>query len=96
MSGALISGLSAVLEILLNMAQLLVISSVIISWVNADPSNQIVQMIQNLSEPMFRPFRKLTANLPGPIDWAPLCVLLIIVFLQRGLIPYLKILAISP
>ncbi len=85
-------GIARVLEIVLNMVQLLVIASVLVSWVGADPNNQIVAVVRNITEPMYRPFRRLTRNLPGPIDWAPMIVLLIVVFCQYGVIPHIHML----
>lgn len=95
MTGAMLNGITAVLEIILNMIQLLVLASVVISWVGADPSNQIVQMIRAITEPLYRPVRRFTSKIPGPIDWAPMIVILIVVFFHRGILPYLRILAIQ-
>lgn len=95
MTASLLNGLTAVVEIIMNMIQFLVLASVLISWVGADPSNALVRMVRDLTEPMYRPFRKLTKNLPGAIDWAPFCILLILVFIQRGIFPYLRMLAIQ-
>jgi len=95
MTGAMLNGITAVIEIILNMIQFLILASVVISWVGADPNNQIVRMIRDLTEPMYRPIRKITGNFPGPIDWAPMIILLILVFIHRGILPYLRILAIE-
>ena len=92
MLGPIADGIARVVEIVLNMVQLLVIASVLIGWVGADPNNQIVMMIHNLTEPLYRPFRRLTRALPGPLDWAPLLVLLAITFLQYGVVPYIRLL----
>jgi YggT family protein len=92
MLGPFTDGIARVLELILNFIQLLIIASVIISWVGADPNNQIVRAITAMTEPLYRPFRRLTRNLPGPMDWAPLIVLLIIVFMLHGIIPYIRLL----
>lgn len=89
MDAALASSLAAVIHFVLNIVQLLVIASIIVSWVG-DRSNSIVQMIYQVTEPMYRPIRKLTRNIPGPFDWAPLGVLLIIVAIERGVVAYLE------
>lgn len=88
--GPLLNGVAAVLEIILQTVMVLIFASVLISWVGADPSNQIVSMIRSLTEPLYRPLRKLTRNLPGPLDWAPMILILIIVFLMRGVVPLLR------
>ena len=87
--GHAINGFAFVLDLVLNLVQLLVIASIIISWVNADPYNPIVRTVTSITEPLYRPFRRLTSRIPGPFDWAPLILILVIVFLQKSLIPYL-------
>ena len=96
MPNPIIGMISFIIELALNMIQLMVIASVIISWVGADPYNAIVQLIRNITEPMYRPFRKLTQRFSGPIDLAPLIVLLIIATIQKGFLPYLKMMLINP
>ena len=96
MPNPILGMISFIIELALNMAQLMVIASVIISWVGADPHNAIVQLIRNITEPMYRPFRKLTQGFSGPIDLAPLIILLIIATIQKGFLPYLKMMLINP
>lgn len=91
MFGPLANGVAMVVDIVLNMMQLLIVASIIISWVGADPNNQIVTAIRTMTEPMFRPIRKLTKSFPGPIDWAPMILMLIIVFIQVGVVPYIRL-----
>jgi YggT family protein len=71
---------------LLTGVQWVVIIAVVISWVNPDPRNPIVRFLWGVTEPLFRPFRRLlppsrTAN----IDLSPIFVLLIIFLLIRFL-----------
>lgn len=87
---SLLSGLIAIVPFFFNLLQILIILSVVISWVNADPYNPYVQLVRRLTEPMYRPFRKWTRNLTGPFDLAPLIVLFILVFVQNALYSYLK------
>jgi YggT family protein len=79
---AIWAGLRAVISFILNMVQYLVFGSVIVSWLNADRDNPVVRLIHQTTEPMFRPLRKFTNKIPGPLDWAPMVVLMIIIFLQ--------------
>ena len=85
MGPAAADGLAAVLNMFFNMLQLLILASVIVSWVG-DRSNVIVQMIFNITEPIYRPIRRLTSRIPGPFDWAPMILLAIIIFLERFLV----------
>ncbi len=85
MGPAAADGLAAVLNMFFNMLQLLILASVIVSWVG-DRSNVVVQMIFNITEPIYRPIRRFTARIPGPFDWAPMILLAIIIFLERFLV----------
>jgi len=70
----------------------IVVLAVVFSWLFAfnvvNGRNQFVSMIGNglyqLTEPVFRPIRRLLPNLGG-VDISPIIVLLAIFFLQRFL-----------
>jgi YggT family protein len=65
----------------------IVIISALISWVNPDPRNPIVRFLWGVTEPMFRPFRRLVPpSRMGGIDISPLFVLGIIYLLRSFLI----------
>lgn len=82
----MVMALIDVVLMVLQLVQILVITSVIVSWVGADPNNQIVQVIRATTEPIFRPVRILTSRIPGPLDWSPIIVLLIIEFVRRVIV----------
>ena len=96
MPNALIGMISFFVDLFCNMAQVVVISSIIISWLGADQYNPIVQLIRNITEPMYRPFRRMTQGFSGPIDLSPMIILFIITGIQRGVLPYLKIMMLNP
>jgi len=85
----ILSGLGYVLSVVLNILQFIVLVSVLISWVNADPHNPVVRTVYSITEPLSRPFRALTKNISGPFDFAPLILLLVILFLQNSLVRFL-------
>ena len=84
MDAAIAQGLAGVISFILSVVQILVLASIVVSWVG-DPNNQIVQMIYSVTEPIYRPIRRYTNKIPGPFDWAPIVVILIIIFLQKSL-----------
>ena len=58
--------------------QWIVIIAALISWVNPDPRNPIVRFLWGVTEPIFRPFRRLLPpSRTGGIDLSPLFVLLV-------------------
>lgn len=93
MLASVLYGLAHVVNIVLNLALLMIIISVGISWFNVDSRNQFVSTIHMITEPMYRPFRYLTRKIPGPFDFAPFLVCLVIVFLQKALPGYLMLLS---
>jgi YggT family protein len=67
---------------------LVIIGSVLVSWVNADPRNPIVRFLRAATEPVFRWVRRvLPFVVIGGLDLSPLVVLLGLqaaqIFLER-------------
>jgi YggT family protein len=84
--GNFLGAIAGVLDIVLTIYMWIVIISALISWVNPDPYNPIVRFLYSVTEPVFATVRRL---LPFPymgIDFSPLIVLLIIIFLQQFLV----------
>ena len=89
MIASILYGAAHIVSFLLDMIMVLIIGSAIISWVDANPYNRFVVLIRGLTEPMYRPFRKWTSQIGGPIDLAPMVVILIVIFLKSALPHYL-------
>ena len=64
--------MSGVIQVLLMILQIygwILIARALISWIpNMDPSNQIVQILIAITEPVLDPIRKLVPPLGGMID----------------------------
>lgn len=84
--GNLVLAVANILDILLSIYFWIVIIAALISWVNPDPYNPIVRFLYSVTEPVFRPIRRLIGFRLGPIDISPLIVILAIMFIQRFLI----------
>jgi YggT family protein len=84
--GAFAGGLMTVVFAILNIIKWLVIIAAVISWVNPDPRNPIVQFLYKTTEPLLRPFRRiLPPGRTGGIDFSPLLLILLIVFIEAVL-----------
>ncbi|HNW39376.1 MAG TPA: YggT family protein [Candidatus Omnitrophota bacterium] len=82
-----ISAAAHILDIILNIVCWLVIIRALISWVNPDPGNAIVQFLYKTTEPILEPIRRhLPLNMRWGIDLSPVIVFLVIVFLKSFLI----------
>jgi YggT family protein len=91
--GYFLSALGTVLDYALVFYMWLVIARAVLSWVNPDPYNPIVRFIHNVTEPVLYRVRRWLPLGFGGIDFSPLIVLLIIIFLQTFLVNSLMRLA---
>jgi YggT family protein len=66
---------------LLTVYKYILLASVIISWVNADPYNPIVNFIYRATEPVLRRVRRYMPN-TGMIDLSPLVLFALIYLVQ--------------
>jgi len=69
-----------ILQILINLYTWVIIINALISWVNPDPYNPIVQILHKLSSPAYRLLAKFPTRI-GNIDLAPLIIILALQFL---------------
>jgi len=79
----LLLAIAHILDIALTIYMWIVIISAVISWVNPDPYNPIVRFLRVVTEPVYRPIRKLIGYRLGPIDISPMVVILAIIFVQK-------------
>jgi len=63
----------------------IIIARAILSWVNPDPYNPIVQFLYKATEPLLYRIRRMLPQMGG-IDISPIIVLVAIMFLRKFLI----------
>ncbi|MGD9971843.1 MAG: YggT family protein [Desulfatirhabdiaceae bacterium] len=81
--GYLLAAIAKVLDIVLNIYLWIVVARAILSWVNPDPYNAIVRFIHAATEPVLYQIRSRLPVSFGGIDFSPILVFLIIIFLQN-------------
>jgi YggT family protein len=91
--GNLIAALAEVINWVLWAYIWIIIARAIVSWVSPDPYNPIVQFLHRATEPVLRPIRRRLPDMP--IDFSPMIVIIVIIFLQRFLVTTLDQLAYS-
>lgn len=84
-AGNVLEGLAKILEIVLQLYMWIIIARALVSWVNPDPWNPIVQFLERVTEPVLSPIRQRLGWGMG-IDLSPLVAILIIYFLQYALV----------
>lgn len=83
----LLTAIAHVLDIGLSILYWLILIRALISWVNPDPFNPIVQFLHKVTEPILEPIRRLLpAGLRFGIDISPLIAFLAIVFIKSFLV----------
>jgi len=88
----LLSATAAALNLVLTLYMRIVIARALISWVNPDPRNSTVRFLYNATEPLLYRVRRVVPYMGG-IDFSPLLVIIVIIFLQRFLVGSLDDLA---
>jgi YggT family protein len=82
------------LMILLNVAKWIIIIQAIVSWLvafniinmSSDFVRNILYALDRMTEPLYRPIRRVMPNL-GALDLSPMVVLLVIIILQQAILP---------
>ncbi len=91
--GNILHGLATVLDTVLWLYMWVIIARALISWVNPDPWNPIVQFLERATEPVLAPIRGWIGWRMG-IDLSPIIAILAITFLQIALVQTLRDLAV--
>ncbi len=84
--GNFFQALAVVVSTLIELLWWLIIIRALLSWVNPDPYNAIVQFIERTTEPFLAPFRRLIPTYRLGIDLAPILALLFLYFLKIFLV----------
>jgi YggT family protein len=87
--GNTLLGLATVLDYTLSFYSWIVIARALISWVNPDPWNPIVQFLTRATEPVLEPIRRRLGWRMG-VDLSPLVVIVAIWFLQIAVVQSIK------
>ncbi len=83
----LFAALATLLNVILTVLYWLILIRVLISWVNPDPYNPIVQFLYKTTEPILYPIRRVLPFKIGiGIDISPIIAFLILIFLRSFLV----------
>ncbi len=81
-----IQAIASILSMVINIYIWVVIIAALITWVNPDPSNPIVQILRRLTEPVYAFIRRYIPTVIGGIDLAPIIVIFGLQFLDLFLV----------
>jgi YggT family protein len=87
--GYLFTALGNVVDTVIQVYIIVIIIRALISWVSPDPYNPIVRFLYRITEPVLRPIRHRLPTMAMGLDLSPAVVILLLMFLQRFLVPVL-------
>ena len=93
-AGNVLSAVATILDYVLWLYMWVIIARALISWVNPDPWNPIVQFLEKVTEPALAPIRRIVGTRLG-FDLSTFVLILILIFLQRAVVPSLLQIAVA-
>ena len=81
-AGNFLDAVARILDIALTAYYWIIIVRAIVSWVNPDPWNPIVQFLQRATEPVLAPIRRIVP-MTGPVDFSPMILMVLIILAAR-------------
>lgn len=82
----LLVALGRILDLLITILTWLIFIRAIISWVNPDPYNPIVQFLYRVTEPILAPIRRILPLGNLAIDFSPIIAFIVLLFLRYFLV----------
>jgi len=84
--GNFIYAIASILSFAVTILWWLIIIRALISWVNPDPHNPIVQFLYKTTEPILMPFRKIVPAFNLGLDLSPIFAILALMFIKYFII----------
>ncbi len=81
-----IEATARIIQIVLTLYMWIIIIRAIISWVSPDPYNPVVRILYSITEPVLYRVRRWIPTGGLGIDFSPIIVILVIIFLQSFLV----------
>ncbi len=84
--GNILSATVEIVDTLLHLYMWTFIISAVLSWVRPDPYSPIVRFLYQITEPALRPIRRLIPMQGVGLDFSPVIVIFIIIFIRTAFI----------
>ena len=84
-----LNSIATLIDFVLSAYMWIVIGRAIISWVNPDPYNPIVRFLREVTDPVLDRIRRFIPLFGGGLDFTPVILILLILFLRSFLVPTL-------
>jgi YggT family protein len=81
--------LIGLVQLLFDLYVIVLLARVVLSWVQADPRNPIVNLINQLTEPLLAPIRRLLPQ-TGPMDFSPMVAFIVVLIAEQVILTMLR------
>ena len=75
-----------VIDMVFNILQIIIIVRVVLSWISHNPSNQFIQIIYQVSEPILKPIRGILPLTGMGFDLSPIVAFFLLGLLKKILL----------
>ena len=82
-------GLIGLVQLLFDLYILVLLARVLLSWVQVDPRNPIVNLIRQLTEPLLAPIRRVLPQ-SGGIDFSPMVAFFVVLIAEQIVLMLLR------
>lgn len=82
-------GILGLVQLLFDLYILVLVARVLLSWVQVDPRNPIVNLINQLTEPLLAPIRRLLPQ-TGAADFSPMVAFVVVLIAEQVMLAVLR------
>ena len=75
-----------IIDMVFNLLQIIIIVRVVLSWISHNPSNQFIQIIYQVSEPILKPIREILPLTGMGFDLSPIVAFFLLGLLKKILL----------
>ena len=82
-------GIIGLVQLLFDLYIIVLLARVLLSWVQVDPRNPIVNLIRQLTEPLLAPIRRVLPQ-SGGIDFSPMVAFVVVLIAEQVVLTLLR------
>jgi YggT family protein len=89
LKGCEVMGIVGLVQLLFDLYIIVLLARVLLSWVQVDPRNPIVNLIHQLTEPLLAPIRNLLPQ-SGGMDFSPMAAFIVVLVTEQIVLTLLR------
>ncbi len=82
-------GVLGLVQLLFELYVVVLLARVLLSWVQVDPRNPLVNVINQLTEPLLAPIRRVLPQ-SGPMDFSPMVAFIVVLVAEQIVLSLLR------